>query len=822
MPRDLSKIVKVLGATKAHIKFLTRCSKNKIIPNGLISKQRIFTNKSEKLEERFTKIRLRELLNSLHAKAFMLKMAADTYPNKENYKLTAEHLKKIQDREYFKKSKSHAKQFAILKAKMKKTKEGRNLKMDAVINLSGSPLSEMQARVLARGFKFRPTIPELPIKEFIVATESVINTGKLDSDTAALLRNTVVTELKRMQYLEKKKPTKSNLSKAEWAAVKQIQSETNTIIIPADKGDKSIKMDYNSDEQEGSDGEENLEPVVIQHKTYLEKMSDRIKHHHPLAEDPAPMHEKKLNAALSRIKKQGIKKVKGNEEKVDIILKREELDKYKTEGAIPPQLRGQLKEHKPPEMPMREIANATNSPGHELAKVLNKVFEPYTGKTKTAVKGGKHLIEMIKEGRFDKEFLASCDAVALYPSILIQEGLELLEEKIKKDRTFNKRTDLTKAEVIELTRIYTENPYFECELGFFSQQKGTHMGGPLSRLLADLIIENKIEKKIREHPKWKKHWDWVRLIDDTLSGWESEEVFDEFFEFLNTLHPGIQWTCEKEKEGKLAIFDIQISREGNKLRTTVYRKASSSDRYIHYTSWQSWREKACAIRTLKNRATLYCSDEELLAEELAYLLDVFIQNGYPAQVVYRMLYEENNKEHKQRQEIDFKRTFYVPYHSRAKKLYKLLQEKFGIYTVYRKTTTLGDLILRKGRQIEKQYKKHAVYKVPCKQCDKAYIGQTKNSTAKRNSQHKAVCRRKLKLKALKSAKKDNGLAFHHQKTGHEFDFENTEILCQDKSYWRRLILEGIAIKYSENLVNLQAGYMIDKCWTAFLDETEKG
>jgi len=61
----------------------------------------------------------------------------------------------------------------------------------------------------------------------------------------------------------------------------------------------------------------------------------------------------------------------------------------------------------------------------------------------------------------------------------------------------------------------------------------------------------------------------VRLIDDTLSGWESEEVFDEFFEFLNTLHPGIQWTCEKEKEGKLAIFDIQISREGNKLRTTV-------------------------------------------------------------------------------------------------------------------------------------------------------------------------------------------------------------------------------------------------------------
>ena len=85
----------------------------------------------------------------------------------------------------------------------------------------------------------------------------------------------------------------------------------------------------------------------------------------------------------------------------------------------------------------------------------------------------------------------------------------------------------------------------------------------------------------------------------------------------------------------------------------------------------------------------------------------------------------------------------------------------------------------------------------------------------------AMRRRKIKLKALKNAKKDNDLAFHNQKTGHDFDFDNTEILQQDKNYWRRLILEGIEIKYNENLVNLQSGYMIDKCWIPFLDKTEK-
>ena len=72
------------------------------------------------------------------------------------------------------------------------------------------------------------------------------------------------------------------------------------------------------------------------------------------------------------------------------------------------------------------------------------------------------------------------------------------------------------------------------------------MGGPLSRLLADLLIENKIEAKIKANRKWKKSFNWVRLIDDTFMNWkDSEEKLDEFFTYLNTLYPPIKWTMEK-------------------------------------------------------------------------------------------------------------------------------------------------------------------------------------------------------------------------------------------------------------------------------------
>ena len=35
---------------------------------------------------------------------------------------------------------------------------------------------------------------------------------------------------------------------------------------------------------------------------------------------------------------------------------------------------------------MREVSVASKSPRHKLAKALNKLFEPYTGQTRTAIK----------------------------------------------------------------------------------------------------------------------------------------------------------------------------------------------------------------------------------------------------------------------------------------------------------------------------------------------------------------------------------------------------------------------------------------------------
>ena len=78
--------------------------------------------------------------------------------------------------------------------------------------------------------------------------------------------------------------------------------------------------------------------------------------------------------------------------------------------------------------PLRDISDASQSPGHKLAKILNKLFAGYTGKSKHHLNSHSDLVDIIRSGKYDSGFGISFDAVELYPSIIISDALQLLEE----------------------------------------------------------------------------------------------------------------------------------------------------------------------------------------------------------------------------------------------------------------------------------------------------------------------------------------------------------------------------------------------------------
>ena len=138
----------------------------------------------------------------------------------------------------------------------------------------------------------------------------------------------------------------------------------------------------------------------------------------------------------------------------------------------------------------------------------------------------------------------------------------------------------------------------------------------------------------------------MRYVDDTFVLWpHKEDELDTFHQHLNSQHPSIQFTMEKESEGKISFLDVQIERKEGKLSTGVYRKITHTDRYINYASHHHPKTKTGVIACLRNRAEKV-SDQQSLESELSHLKKTFRANGYPPGLISQELHREPPSQHK--------------------------------------------------------------------------------------------------------------------------------------------------------------------------------
>jgi len=90
--------------------------------------------------------------------------------------------------------------------------------------------------------------------------------------------------------------------------------------------------------------------------------------------------------------------------------------------------------------------------------------------------------------------------------------------------------------------------------------------------------------------------------------------------------------------------------------------------------------------------------------------------------------------------------------------------------------------------------KNVVYKLSCKDCDVAYVGQTKRKLNTRIAEHK---------KDIKKTSNHSVITEHRLKYDHEFNWANPAILDIEKHYNKRLLSEMINIKTQKKTINLQ-------------------
>ena len=97
----------------------------------------------------------------------------------------------------------------------------------------------------------------------------------------------------------------------------------------------------------------------------------------------------------------------------------------------------------------------------------------------------------------------------------------------------------------------------------------------------------------------------------------------------------MQFGKEMEENGKIPFLDCLVTRNSNKLKTTIYRKPTHTDRLLDQSSHSPTSHKATTIRTLTRRAQLVCDSPDNLQDETDYLNNVFAKNNYNTDFVRR-------------------------------------------------------------------------------------------------------------------------------------------------------------------------------------------
>ena len=312
-------------------------------------------------------------------------------------------------------------------------------------------------------------------------------------------------------------------------------------------------------------------------------------------------------------------------------------------GSKPAQFYGTAKIHKmksgdpPSELPLRPIVSNIGTATYKLSKHLAQLLSPLT-KSEYSVDSTKHFIDQLRDLSISSdEELVSFDVSSLFTNVPLDETINIILDRIyvrKEIDTKIKRKDMKK-----LLDLCTKNVHFTFDGKLYLQIDGVAMGSPLGPVLANIFMVE-LERFLVPSLNGSLRV-WKRYVDDTFAIVKRNSV-DAILNTLNRFHRNITFTHEIESGGKIAFLDVLVERTGNgTFESSVYRKPTNTDLYIHWQSYAPEGWKVGTLKTLIHRAYTVCSTPESRRVELDHLKRVFSDiNGYPRRLVNNMLRRE--------------------------------------------------------------------------------------------------------------------------------------------------------------------------------------
>ena len=437
--------------------------------------------------------------------------------------------------------------------------------------------------------------------------------------------------------------------------------------------------------------------------------------------------------------------------------------------------------------PARLICPYFSHPLSKLAKFLSNIMNNYIRNSRFTLKDSAHFSKDIKKVNLNRnDIMISLDIVNLFTNIPIRQTIDIIKSKLENNQEFISNCKIPIEDLIELINFCMVNTSFSFDGKFYTQKSGAPMGSNLSPIIAEALVSSIFEQaytSFNQKPKFLRFF-----VDDSfiIINKRYSKIFLDHINSIAAKYETIKFTIEEEKDGCLPFLDLLVSRANNKVKTTVYRKPTHSNRYLNFKSHHSMQNKKSVIRSLVNRAITHTSDENDLVNEINHLKHVLIENNYPEQIIRDTItscMRKHNFPNTTQPEYDMSKLITIPYYKGISEKIREILQKQNIKTVFTKGITIKNLLTSKNRS--NLDKSNVVYKVNCNDCPAVYVGTTKRKLSNRISEHK---------NALFKPYIHSNVAEHAFQFKHDINFNNPEISYIQHKYSARKFLESIEIK----------------------------
>ena len=355
-----------------------------------------------------------------------------------------------------------------------------------------------------------------------------------------------------------------------------------------------------------------------------------------------------------------------------------------------------------------------------------------------------------------------------------------------------------------------DNTFFLFNESLYKQTDGLAMGNPLAPAMANIFLCH-LEKQIFDNcPQIFRPSFYRRYLDDTFAIFSSEHEANQFFNFINSAHPNIKFTMEKEHNNSLPFLDLLTQYRDSKLHSSIYRKPTFTGLALNFFSYCPMKHKINSIKTLIHRAYYLSSNYQYFATEIDYLKNFFTNNGYPLKLFEKIVGSFLNRIKTTNIPVITvpKDEFYVslPYlgpisHEMERFFLKVLNPSYPQISFkfsFKNKFQLKSFFNFKDR-LPADLRSHIIYEFQCESCQDSYIGSTTKQAKVRFSQHLGVSPRTDRHVTSPSHSSPRQ---HCENKNHPFKYSNFSIIDAAPDELQLRIMESLYILNQHPALNL--------------------